>query len=46
MIKMKKVLAILVVLGIIIGGGVTFNVAADSGDYYEIPTEQSPMPRP
>ena len=43
---MKKALAILVVLGIIIGGGVKFNVAAGSGDYYDFPTEQLPIPQP
>jgi hypothetical protein len=46
MIKMKKALAILVVLGIILGGGVTINVAASSGGYVDLPTEQLPIPQP
>ena len=34
---MKKILAFLLALGVIIGGGVNFSVSADDGGYLDIP---------
>ena len=43
---MKKVLAFLVVLGLILGSGAALNVSADSGDeYFDWPSSLLPPPR-
>jgi|LGOV01.1.fsa_nt_gb glutamate-1-semialdehyde aminotransferase len=42
---MKKLLAVLVALGFLLGGGAALSVAAGSGDYMNVPPVNVPVSR-